>query len=424
MKGLATRYAPSFSLVRAHFMLGIVGSVAVAAALVAVAWELEGHHFQARFLGVVHLAVLGWLLPIALGALHQLLPVLFEVPLASERAAWVALGLFVTGATGFIAHLVVLAIGPGLTFFAGLLASGVWLYAFNLARSAWRNQLRVRSMTGGFVLSALAWLVFAATLGFLLALNLSHPWLTLNHLVALRAHATAAGLGFFGLLIMGVGFELLEMFLLSHGAPKGPGWVALIFTNTGLALVCAEALAGPWTGVSLAGTVCVGVGAVGFALRVKAIFGRRLKRHLDASAWLTAGSVACLLLAVGAGLVLINGELEPGLRQRVVLAFGLVAIPGFMGLVVVGQLFKIVPFLVWMHHFSGLVGLKQVPSASELIDGRARALQGLLLGFALTALLAGVLGSWPAVRLGGAMLFFSAMVLGAHHLWRISERRP
>lgn len=423
-QGLATQYAPSFSLVGAHFATGIAGSVAVAAALLAVAWNLEGHHFQGRFLGVVHLAVLGWFLPIALGALHQLLPVMFEVPLKSERVAWAALGLFALGATGFIGHLSLLKTGPLLAVFAGLVATGVWLYAGNLARSAWANRARVRSLTGGFVFSALGWLVFAATLGFLLALNLASPFFSASHLVILRAHASAAGLGFFGLLIMGVGFELLEMFLLSHGAAKGPGWVALGFTNVGLLLLCADALVGPWAGVSLAGLCCVGVGAVAFAARVRRIFGLRLRKKLDASAWMTAGSVGFLLLSVGAAVTLFAAPLEAELHQRLVLALGVLAILGFMGLVVVGQLFKIVPFLVWMHRFSGLVGLAPVPTAAELVNPRARALQGGLLCAGVLVLAAGLLGGWPVVRVAGALLFFCAMTLGAHHLWRIWERRP
>lgn len=424
MKALATRYAPSFKLIRVHLGLGIAGSVAVAAALLAVAWNFDGHHFQARFLGVVHLAVLAWLLPISFGAMLQLLPVIFEKPLASERAAWAALVIFLAGATGFVAHVSVLNTGPGLPISAGVLATGVWLYAVNLARSALQNPKKVRSLTGGFVLSALGWLAFAATLGLLLALNLWRPYLTVNHLVALRAHATSAGLGFFGLLIMGVGFELLEMFLLSHGAPPRPGWVALIATNAGLALLCADALWGPWGSAAPLGAASAGVGALGFAWRVREIFKRRIKKHLDASAWMTAASTGCLVLAVGAGLVVLSADLEPQLHERVVLAFGVLAIPGFMGFVVVGQLYKIVPFLVWMHRFSGLVGLRKVPAASELLDVRARAAQGVLLGVALGVLLVGVLGGWPAVRFAGALLFFGAMALGAHHLWKISERRP
>ncbi|MCC6336741.1 MAG: hypothetical protein IT380_22465 [Myxococcales bacterium] len=424
MKALATQYAPSFRLVRAHLGLGIAGSVAVAAALLAVAWSFDGHHFQARFLGVVHLAVLGWLLPISFGAMLQLLPVLFERPLASERAAWAAFALFLAGAGGFIGHLSVLKTGPGLAITAGVLAAAVWAYAVTLARSALQNRRKVRSLTGGFVLSALGWLAFAATLGFLLALNLWHPYLTVNHLVALRAHATSAGLGFFGLLIMGVGFELLEMFLLSHGAPVRAGWVALLATNVGLVVLCADALWGPWGPAASLGAGAAGVGALGFAWRVREIFKRRIKKHLDASAWMTAASALCLVLAVATGLVVLNADLEPQVHERVVLAFGVLAIPGFMGFVVVGQLFKIVPFLVWMHRFSGLVGLRPVPAASDLLDVRARAAQGVLLGAGLGVLLVGVLGGWPAVRFAGALLFFGAMVLGALHLWRISERRP
>lgn len=424
MKGLATRYAPSFSLVRAHFAMGIAGSVIFAAAVLLAAWQFEGHHFQAKYLGLVHLCVLGWLLPIAFGALLQLVPVLFEVPLASERQAWVALALYVLGGVGFVGHIGTLSIGWGLPLSGSLLLSGVWLHAFNLSRSALRNPARARSMTGVFVLSALGWLAFASALGLMLAFHLWRPYLPLNHLIALRAHAHAAGVGFFGLLIMGVGFELLEMFLLSHGAPKWPGWASVALIDVGLVALCVDQLFGPLQVLGLAGIGAVALGIVFFAVRVRMILARRMRRALDASAWLTGGSVALLLIAAGLAGALSIGQFEPALHDRLVLAYGVLALPGFMGTVVVGQLHKIVPFLVWLHRFSPYVGLKKVPTASELLDERSRNVQAALMGAGLALLLAGIVVGLASVRVAGAGLFLISMVCCARNLWVVYGRRP
>ena len=59
--GLATRYAPSFRLIVAHFGLGLLGLLLFSAALVWRAGALAGHYFQPTLLGLVHLCVLGWL---------------------------------------------------------------------------------------------------------------------------------------------------------------------------------------------------------------------------------------------------------------------------------------------------------------------------------------------------------------------------
>ncbi len=424
MKGLATRYAPSFSLVRAHLGAGIVGSVVFAAAVVAAAWRFEGHHFQGKFLGLVHLCVLGWLLPIAFGAMLQLVPVLFEVPLKSERLAWVALALFWSGGLGFVGHIGLLSLNWGLPLSGSMLVAGVWLYIFELFRSSLANRARARSMTGLFVLSSLGWLAFASALGLMLAFHLWRPYLPLNHLVALRAHAHAAGMGFFGLLIMGVGFELLEMFLLSHGAPRWPGWSALALVNAGLVALCTHYLVGPQELLGTAGAVMVVAGAGLFALRVSMILKRRMRRQLDASAWLSGGSVLCLVSAALLGGVLAFGDPAPDARDRMVLAYGLLALPGFMGTMVVGQLYKIVPVLIWLHRFSAYVGLKKVPTASELLDERARNVQAVSMFGGLALILAGVLAGPAPLRLAGAALFLLSMALCARNMWAVHGRRP
>ena len=74
------RYAPPFLLVGVHVAIGVAGMVAFAAALVVAAPGLAGFYVQPRVLALTHLCVLGWLMPITLGALHQLVPVVFELP--------------------------------------------------------------------------------------------------------------------------------------------------------------------------------------------------------------------------------------------------------------------------------------------------------------------------------------------------------
>src|SRR5512140_1701661 len=129
MNGLATRYAPSYALIRAHFGLGLLGLLALAAGLLLNAADVGGFFFQPLLLGLVHLCVLGWLMPIALGAMHQLIPVVFEVPVRSERLAWLALGLYVPGALGFMSRLWVFDTGTVFIVSAALLAIAVVLYA-------------------------------------------------------------------------------------------------------------------------------------------------------------------------------------------------------------------------------------------------------------------------------------------------------
>lgn len=424
-QGLATRHAPSWLLIQVHFGLGVAGLIAFSTALAICAPSLQGFFFQPVLLGLVHLCVLGWLMPIAIGALHQLVPVVFEVPVRSERVAWIAFGLYVAGAPGLIAGFFTLDLsepaGPLLPISATLTALALLLYAANLLATLARGAHR--TLTGLHVHAALCWLAIAVTLGALMAWNLRAPFLPVFHVSVLRAHAHAAALGFFGLLIMGVAYRLLEMFLLSYGAPERAGWLGFFGVNAAVLLLGASFFGAPdallWAGVGSAA-----LGVVAFAVQVRAIFIRRTKRKVDVSWQHTATSLAYLALAVAAGGTLALLPVGEPWWDRLHLAYALLAIPGFVGTIVVAQLYKIVPFLVWLHRFSQFVGLKKVPGASELLPEAPKRVQYFAMHAGLIAVVAGVLADCAPLRTCGAVIFAGSALLFARNLGVIYARQP
>ncbi|MCC7074750.1 MAG: hypothetical protein IT383_25800 [Deltaproteobacteria bacterium] len=420
--GLATRHSPSFGLIKAHFGLGLAGMLAFAGALLWHAPSIEGHFFQPALLGLVHLCVLGWFLPITLGAMHQMLPVVFEVPVRSERLAWAAWGVFLVGAAGLIVHLWLLRTGPGLVGSASLLFASLLAYVGNLVATL-RRAKEVK-LVGAFVVAALAWLVVAAVIGLLLAINLGMPFISGSHLEVLRAHAHAAALGFFGLLIMGVTFRLLEMFLVAYVEQTGPGVAALVLVNVALVALVVGSLLGAfaWLGPLAAALALAGV--LAFLVQVARIFRARLRKRTDVAWWHTGASFGYLVAAVLLGGALASSRVDAALTVRLELAYGFLALPGFIGSVIVGQLSKIWPFLVWFHTFSAYVGLKEVPTASELLpEGRQRA-QWLAMHAGYGAFLVGVLLPSVAVRVVGAVAFALSALVFAANMLKVARSRP
>ena len=90
----------------------------------------------------------------------------------------------------------------------------------------------------------------------------------------------------------------------------------------------------------------------------------------------------------------------------------------------VGQLYKILPFLVWFHRFSAYVGLKKVPAASELLGARPQWAQLALMHAGLGLLGAGILAPSAPLRLAGALAFAASAALHARNLGVIYGRRP
>ncbi len=165
-----------------------------------------------------------------------------------------------------------------------------------------------------------------------------------------------------------------------------------------------------------------GVGA--FLIQVRAVLARRMKRKLDAAWRLSIGAFGYLAAAAALGTALLVLPLGPAAQDRAVLAYGLLAIPGFIGTIVVGQLYKIVPFLIWLHRFSAYVGLKKIPSASELLPEPPRRAHEWLLHAGLAAMILGVAVDLAPVRVAGALSFCAASAVGTRNLWVLFRSRP
>jgi hypothetical protein len=418
----STASSPSFRLVQAHFGLGLVGMVGFAAALVFRAPWLAGHHFQAATLGLVHLAVLGWLMPVALGALLQLAPVLFEGKTGPAAPAWIAWGLYTLGAWGMIAHFFALKFGPGMIASGSMALAAFAIHGALLGRTMARGNSF--GLTGAFLASAIFHLLVAATIGLVLAWNLWRPFLPKNHLVVLQGHAHAAGLGFFGLLVMGVGDRLLEMFLVSHGASQTPARIALVATNAAVLALTVSYVFGPWTWLTDAGAALAAVGVAAFLVRVAGIRRKRIRRRLDVSLGYSLVALGYLGVAAAGGATLALFDLPTEWAERLAHAYGLIALIGFLGTLVIGQLGKILPFLVWLHRFEPFAGRKKIPLASDLLPEAPQRWAFRALNAGLPILAVGVAVDLAAVRIAGATLFAAGVFLAAKNFHVVCRSQP
>jgi hypothetical protein len=75
---------------------------------------------------------------------------------------------------------------------------------------------------------------------------------------------------------------------------------------------------------------------------------------------------------------------------------------GVVGFVVLGTLYHIVPFVVWVHRYSDQLGFEPVPMIDELYDDRIAALDGTLLVAGTVALVAWELLALPQTVVAGA----------------------
>ena len=98
---------------------------------------------------------------------------------------------------------------------------------------------------------------------------------------------------------------------------------------------------------------------------------------------------------------------------------------GFALTITSGMLYKIVPFLVWFHRFSMLIGKVPVPLLKDISPDKSARLQWKSLTIAMIILLlAVILGFDFATRLGGLLLAVSSLHLFINLVKMVRTKTP
>jgi len=408
---LALEQAPPIAVPVRFFLTAPLFGVAAAVALMVVGPALLHGRWLGSTLGVTHLLTLGFLCMTMFGALMQLLPVLAGSPVRCARVVSRILHVLLTGGAVLLGFglwwgqtVMLRSAVPVLALaFGGLIA----VVGYSLARAPAKHA-SVRAM--GFALAAL---LLAAVIGLLLGAG--HGWQTQPWPRSLTdVHLGWALVGWVALLVAGVSYQVVPMFQMT---PEYPGimmrWLVPV-TFVILILWSASTLAAPYLGgfgrvVSVVLEFVVVAGLVAYAVVTLLLQARRRRRLSDtARAYWRLG----MLSLVACGVLWVAGRLWPGLAadSRYAMFLGVLYLLGFTISVVSGMLYKIVPFLVWLHlqrlRTRRRDGGQQfpVPNMREIIP-EARIRQQFWLYIAgLGLLLTAVLWPAPAIYPAGGLL--------------------
>jgi hypothetical protein len=401
--GVHSGRTPSVTLPLAYLATAATAFVLAALALPGLGAALAGHYYHPRLLALTHLVTLGWITLAIMGASYQLIPVVIERPLFSERLARWQFPALAAGVMGMVGHFWV-GRWDGLTWAAALVGAGVLCHVVNVALSV-RGLARSSFTTRGVAL-ALAGLALTAAFGVMLAITHGVRGSPGGLLGAVHAHFHLALLGWIAPMIVAVAARVYPMFLL---APEPGGWGASIQLG-GLGLGVPAVTAGLTLGqptLVVSGAVAVAV-ALGVHVRWVAGFARWRKRPtLDWGLRFVLTGTACLVLSGALGLALALGVAS---GPRATLAYAVLALGGWVSLTIVGMMLKIVPFLVWYRVYAPRVGHEPVPTLAQLAwPGAERLAYGLLtagtLGLAATV----ATGEPGAIAVAGTILGVGAL---------------
>jgi hypothetical protein len=370
-----------------------------------VAWlapELAGHYYHPRLLALTHTVTLGWVTLAIMGASYQLIPIVLERPIWSERLARWQLAVLAVAVTGMVAHFH-LGTWPGLATAAALLAVGVALHLANVVMSL--RGFTQWTFTARLVVLAYGTLALTTLFGLALAANRVWPFLPGEFFPTLHAHVQLALLGWVAPMILAVAARVYPMFFLAPAPRRWHSLLQLWGLAAGVPAVVLGLLGVP--GLLVAGAVAVAVAVGAHAAWVGEMAWGRKRPGLDWGLRFVLTATLFLLPAVALGLALAADRLS---GPRAAITYAVVVLGGWISLTIAGMMLKIVPFLVWYRVYSPRAGREPVPTLAQLSCARGEGLAYVLLAGGVALLAATVfVGDAAWIRTAGVMLALGAL---------------
>ncbi|HQW19695.1 MAG TPA: hypothetical protein PLI90_03360 [Rhodocyclaceae bacterium] len=413
---LSFEQAPPISVPFRFFLTAPLFGILAGLLLIWLGPDMLASRWSAGTLALTHLLSVGFLLQAMCGALLQFVPVTSGGNVWQPRLVAGVLHPLLIVATLLLAGGFALSQPLWLLIAASLFAVGLGSFLFVVGLALWRTPAQGPSIR--ILRLALFGLAVTLILGILLvsALGGFGRWQTGLPLPAIVNVHAAWGLGGWALmLVIGVSNQVVPMFQLT---PPYPVWLMrwlppILLLVLGLwtlqpVLIPAAADIMPKSLSGLLGLGGLLLGALYAAVTLQ-LQSRRRRRLTDVNFAFWRGAMLALLTLAVSWLTLLAVPALGGM-PRAPLWLGVLAFVGVFMSAINGMLYKIVPFLNWLH-LQQMAGLKVLPPNIKQMIPEARMREQFLLHFLALALLLAAL-FWPLLtRPAGAALAASCLWL-------------
>jgi hypothetical protein len=365
-----------------------------------------GFHYHPRLVAVIHLVTLGWITGSILGALYVVAPLALGVPLRAgvadaggALAFWSGGGCMVWGF--WSGRYALVAQG------APLVLAAVALVGARVVAGVWRS--KVPWGVSLHVTLAFANVLAAGAAGLWLA-HARGEGLASSPLAAAVAHGHLAVVGWAAMMIVGVSYRLIPMFL-PAAMPSGPHLAAsALLLEAGIIALGAGLLRGA---SALPGALLLIGGLAAFLATVRRMLGARRPRPVDLpkpdwSTWQAHVALVSLVIAATVGVWIAVSGATPAKAW----VYGVLGLVGFASQMVVGIEGRLLPLHAW---YRGLQvrGAFPLRPVHRLADPRlARAVLLCWLG-GVPLLTAGLAQAIPALIAAGALALLAATIVNA-----------
>ncbi|MBU1658483.1 hypothetical protein KKG72_05440 [bacterium] len=402
-------FAPPFKLIAPYFIIGISFFVLSVALLFGI--EIENlTNLDTTVIAWVHIFLLGFVMMVIFGAMAQLVPVVLEVGHFGIDLYYIIYPLLFVGT-------ILMACGfqfvPALLPYGGVVVLiSLLIFVFETFMSI--KKVKKLNLVITSIILANSFLFIGLVFGLVMALGYAGIINVDIHML-LRAHVYLVFIGYVGVTIMGMSMILLPMFWLSHNFSTKSVKYALYFLAFGVTAVVLSSVLKSQK-LEYLGYFLTILALFFYFYQIYIIYKKRVRIEKDIYLKSVVAASVSLLVSLITGVVYIFFP-----SPNLLLAIGWILIFGYVALMIIGHLYKIVPFLVWYERFSPLVGKQKVPMLADMLPKKSANFQFLLSGIGIvTGFVSFILNSNEIFIIGVNFLFIGCLFVLKDLLYMIN----
>ncbi|MBS1572079.1 MAG: cytochrome C oxidase subunit I [Bacteroidetes bacterium] len=327
----------------------------------------QQHYFNPRTLAITHIMALGWGTMIIMGASHQLLPVLIGGKLYSTMLGYISLFFLGLGIPFLVVGFYTLDFGILSQIGAILINIGVLSFFINVLKSV--SQKKELNIHGWYMATATIWLLITTGFGLLLVYNFSFNFLPSDSIHYLTLHAHFGIIGWFLMMVFGVGSRLIPMFLISKYQNLKILRLIFVLINCSLLLfiiIKTINLTYWFYGLPLLLIGCSLILYIRFCANAYKV---RIRKNVDLqmkASLLSVGQLVLPLVIMFLIFIFFNVKRQTNWGTL----YGFVIFFGWITAIIFGMTFKTLPFIVWNKVYHKKAHLGKTPAPKDLFSNQ------------------------------------------------------
>ncbi|GAB1446786.1 hypothetical protein MASR2M41_25960 [Flammeovirgaceae bacterium] len=335
-------------------------------------------------------------------------PVLIEGKLHSNFLAYLSFIFAATGIPLLVFSFYEFDMGMMARTGATLINLAVISYFVNLWLSM--SNTKKQNVHAVFAFTSVLWLFLTTGLGLLLIWNFTSHTLSNDSLHYLSLHAHLGIIGWFLLMIIGVGSRLIPMFLISKYENTTKLWWIYALINIGLLSFLFLFLSSPRSELYFIPIALISSGIILFGNHIYRSFAKRIRKKVDEQVKISMLSVAFIIIPIIV-MVAIIAFFTTVSSTQLALLYGFTIFFGWITAIILGMTFKTLPFIVWNKVYHNIAGLGKTPNPKELFLNSVFIVSGVsyLIGFLVFGL--GIIQRNTLILNVGAILLLVTAVL-------------